>query len=507
MSPRNRYPVLPAVLGAALLTVACTESLGPGRRAVSAPRFAVTAGGGIALDQMNGTLGENGTVLIKGFNPTNPHVGDAIIATFFWIGSPVGGNIITSVSDRLADGTPVGNTYTPVEFVTSGDVAMATYVATNVQNFPEGTFSDGVKTLAVQATLSQPVADGGIVISAWTGVAGLAAQALGAHSSGSGVGTGTTVADPGAIPINSGALAYGVTMSNGLVGVTGPAGFTNLTTMSDPLMKSDGEYDAEYAVQGAAGTVDPQWTWYFTLLPSTWLASVLALNPTPTTGDLTVTTTTTGSSLDPDGYTVTVDNANSQPIPANGAVTFSGLPAGDHTVLLSGVAGNCTVSGPNPQTVTVPAGAAVTASFAVSCTTTTGKMTGGGKLGDGRDFATFGFEATARGGELQWVQHCVDGARSPSPTCASGSFTFHGSITAGSYNPVAGSSTCRTWSGSGTAKFKDASPKSGTYAFTVNSACDNGEGGRGTDAIDITIGAYRAAGYLTGGNIQLHKDR
>jgi hypothetical protein len=501
MSSRNRFTVLPPLFGAALLTVACTESLGPGPRTVSGPRFAVTAGAGIALDQMNGTLGENGTVLRKGFNPTNPHNGDAIIATFFWIGSPIGGNIITSVTDYLADGTPVGNTYTPVEFVTSGDIAMATYVATNVQNFPEGPCTDGVKTLVVQATLAQPVVDGGTVISAWTGVAGLAAQALGAHGSGSGLGTGTTVADPGAIPINAGALAYGVTMSNGLVGISGPAGFTNLSTMSDPWMKSDDEYDAEYAVQGAAGTVDPQWTWYFNT-PSTWLASVLALNPTPATGDLTVTSMTTGSSLDPDGYTVTVDGTNSQPIPDNGSVTFSGLPAGDHTVLLSGVAANCTVSGPNPQTVTVPPGAAVTASFALSCTTTTGKMTGGGKLGDGRDFATFGFDAAAQRGELEWVQHCVDGATPSTPTCASGSFTFRGSITARSYNAASGSPTCRTWSGTGTAKRKDGSPQ--TYAFTVNSACDNGEPGRRTDSIDITIGAYRAAGYLTGGNIQLH---
>src|SRR5439155_1994954 len=64
------------------------------------------------------------------------------------------------------------------------------------------------------------------------------------------------------------------------------------------------------------------------------------------TGSLTVTTATSGASgdLDPDGYTVSVDGgAASQPIPDNGSVTFTG-PAGDHTVALSGVAGNCTVS-------------------------------------------------------------------------------------------------------------------------------------------------------------------
>src|SRR5207249_10000956 len=36
--------------------------------------------------------------------------------------------------------------------------------------------------------------------------------------------------------------------------------------------------DTVYAVQASAGTVDPQWTWYFNR-PSTWLATVFALNP------------------------------------------------------------------------------------------------------------------------------------------------------------------------------------------------------------------------------------
>src|SRR5207245_11175643 len=107
----------------------------------------------------------------------------AFIARVFWFCSPHGGGTSASVTDRLADGTSVGNAYTPVAFVTLGDVAMATYVATNVQNFPEGSFPTGEKILVVQATLSQPVSDGGILISAWTGAAGVATQALGAHGS------------------------------------------------------------------------------------------------------------------------------------------------------------------------------------------------------------------------------------------------------------------------------------------------------------------------------------
>ena len=93
-------------------------------------------------------LRESGRLLLTRFGPRNPHLGDAIVATFFWRGST---NVITSVTDRLSDGTPVGNNYTPVEYVTAGGISMATYLATNVQNYPEGTFPGGEKLLVVQA--------------------------------------------------------------------------------------------------------------------------------------------------------------------------------------------------------------------------------------------------------------------------------------------------------------------------------------------------------------------
>src|SRR6266550_2053154 len=93
-------------------------------------------------------------------------------------------------------------------------------------------------------------------------------------------------------------------------------------------------------------------------------------------GSLRVTTRTTGSSLDGDGYTVTVDGSTSQPITINNStgVTFAGLSVGDHTVQLTGVAGNCSVTAPNPRTVTVTAGATAPTAFAVSCTALTGSL-------------------------------------------------------------------------------------------------------------------------------------
>src|SRR5205814_7244610 len=93
-------------------------------------------------------------------------------------------------------------------------------------------------------------------------------------------------------------------------------------------------------------------------------------------GQLTVTTSTTGSSL-PSGYTVTVDGGQSQTIGANSSVTFSNLAAGSHNVALTNVAGNCTVSGGSSRTATVPSGGTATVAYSVSCTTppTTGNLT------------------------------------------------------------------------------------------------------------------------------------
>jgi hypothetical protein len=88
--------------------------------------------------------------------------------------------------------------------------------------------------------------------------------------------------------------------------------------------------------------------------------------PPPPTGDLTVTTTTAGSNL-PAGYTVTLDGSQSATIGANDSVTATEIDAGDHSLTLSGVAANCTVTSPNPLTVTVAAGATTQATFAISC--------------------------------------------------------------------------------------------------------------------------------------------
>src|SRR5213079_1646925 len=92
-----------------------------------------------------------------------------------------------------------------------------------------------------------------------------------------------------------------------------------------------------------------------------------------TTGSLKVTTGTTGSDLDPDGYTVVVDGSQSKAIGINNSVTFSGLSPGNHSVQLNGLAQNCTVSS-NPRTVSITAGSTTKTTFSVGCTAPTGTL-------------------------------------------------------------------------------------------------------------------------------------
>jgi adhesin/invasin len=88
----------------------------------------------------------------------------------------------------------------------------------------------------------------------------------------------------------------------------------------------------------------------------------------PAAGSIRVTTSTSGEDQD-DGYAFSIDGRTAQPIGPNGDQTISNIPPGEHTVVLSGVAGNCTVND-DAQGVTVTPGNTATAAFAVTCTST-----------------------------------------------------------------------------------------------------------------------------------------
>jgi hypothetical protein len=98
--------------------------------------------------------------------------------------------------------------------------------------------------------------------------------------------------------------------------------------------------------------------------------TVACTTPSPGTGSIQISVATSGSSPDPDGYTLSIDGGQAQSIGVNGSRTVQNVQPGAHTIQLSGAAQNCTVGGDNPRTVNVTAGQAATASFAVSCAAT-----------------------------------------------------------------------------------------------------------------------------------------
>ena len=88
----------------------------------------------------------------------------------------------------------------------------------------------------------------------------------------------------------------------------------------------------------------------------------------PTEGTVQVTTNTSGSDLDEDGYTVSIDGGTPQAIGILDTLIMPEIEPGDHPVLLGGVAPNCTVgSGPNQRIATVPVGDTVKVAFPVTC--------------------------------------------------------------------------------------------------------------------------------------------
>lgn len=90
----------------------------------------------------------------------------------------------------------------------------------------------------------------------------------------------------------------------------------------------------------------------------------------PDFGTLVVTTETSGSNLDPDGYRLTVIgetiNAN-RDIGLNDSTAFSVVRGVDCAVELSDLATNCSTDA-NPQFASVPVSNVATVTFTVSCT-------------------------------------------------------------------------------------------------------------------------------------------
>lgn len=97
---------------------------------------------------------------------------------------------------------------------------------------------------------------------------------------------------------------------------------------------------------------------------------------TRTTGDIALTVTTLGAERDPDGYGVNLDGVpRSFAPPVSGPIiTFPKLSPGPHTVALTGVASNCTVTDGPVRTVTVTADKQTAVAMTVSCVAVSGTL-------------------------------------------------------------------------------------------------------------------------------------
>jgi hypothetical protein len=87
----------------------------------------------------------------------------------------------------------------------------------------------------------------------------------------------------------------------------------------------------------------------------------------PTEGAILVSTTTTGADVDPDGYSVAIDNLPEQTVGITDMLTVPNLEPGDHNVTLTGVTENCNLGGSGNRIVNVIPGDTVTVRFVISC--------------------------------------------------------------------------------------------------------------------------------------------
>src|SRR5918992_73529 len=108
--------------------------------------------------------------------------------------------------------------------------------------------------------------------------------------------------------------------------------------------------------------------------PVTWLGCGGGGGTDVVLPSLSVTTTTQGVELDPDGYTLLVDGAAGRPMGPTATLVIEQLDEGQHTLELAGLAANCLAQGDNPRTITIRPGATTSEQFAVRCNATSGSI-------------------------------------------------------------------------------------------------------------------------------------
>jgi hypothetical protein len=157
-------------------------------------------------------------------------------------------------------------------------------------------------------------------------------------------------ADHGALAVNAAVTISGLVPGSHLVGLTGVA--------DNCQVQGDNAQSVTVAAGASASVV----------------YTIICAAPPQGAGSLHITIATTGPDPDANGYTFAIDGGADQPIGVNGTTTLPNLAPGAHSVELGSIAGNCTLQGTNPTSVTVAGGTTTDLNFAISCTATTGTV-------------------------------------------------------------------------------------------------------------------------------------
>jgi hypothetical protein len=116
----------------------------------------------------------------------------------------------------------------------------------------------------------------------------------------------------------------------------------------------------------------------------------------PGPGTVRIVVATTGSDLDPDGYTVAI-GAQSGTVGVNDSLTFDDTPSGPHQVTLSSIAPNCSATTTLPVQVTVTPGEVSRVSITMTCSALTGILRVATQT-TGRDLDPDGYTVSVDGG-------------------------------------------------------------------------------------------------------------
>ena len=92
------------------------------------------------------------------------------------------------------------------------------------------------------------------------------------------------------------------------------------------------------------------------------------LDPGTDLGNIIVVVKTDGSTLDRDGYSVSLRGNTPVLVSINETISFDRLLSGSHEIEITGVAANCSLAGDSARIIEVPSSETVTTVFSVSCT-------------------------------------------------------------------------------------------------------------------------------------------